>query len=168
MIEIPWTQPVTSYQPIRGGSHILQSLPPLEFCLKNHPGFRSFEHELPILLAWPCNKLFSPSDSSILVCLASMCVRHTNLSSMTKWQWCLHFGKCMSCKGNVNFCKCDNSMNYIMVILFFSYCSWGSPGKKAEVVCHSLLQCTTFWQNSPPRSIRLGWPHTAQLTVSLS
>ena len=26
----------------------------------------------------------------------------------------------------------------------FSYCSWGSQGKNAEVVCHSLLQSTTL------------------------
>ena len=32
----------------------------------------------------------------------------------------------------------------------FSYCSWGSQGKNTEVVCHSLLQWTTFCQNSPP------------------
>ena len=31
----------------------------------------------------------------------------------------------------------------------FSYCSWGSQGKNTEVVCHSLLQWTTFYQNSP-------------------
>ena len=30
----------------------------------------------------------------------------------------------------------------------FSYCSWGSQGKNTEVVCHSLLQWTTFCQNS--------------------
>ena len=34
----------------------------------------------------------------------------------------------------------------------FSYCSWGSQGKNTEVVCHSLLQWTTFCQISPP------WP----------
>ena len=33
-----------------------------------------------------------------------------------------------------------------------SYCSWGSQGKNTEVVCHSLLQWTTFCQTSPP------WP----------
>ena len=32
----------------------------------------------------------------------------------------------------------------------FSYCSWGSQGKNTEVVCHSLLQWTTFCQTSPP------------------
>ena len=31
----------------------------------------------------------------------------------------------------------------------FSYCSWGCQGKNTEVVCHSLLQWTTFCQNSP-------------------
>ena len=29
-------------------------------------------------------------------------------------------------------------------------CSWGSQGKNTEVVCHSLLQWTTFFQNSFP------------------
>ena len=37
----------------------------------------------------------------------------------------------------------------------FSYCSWGSQGKNTEVVCHSLLQSTTFCQNFPPT--RLSW-----------
>ena len=36
-------------------------------------------------------------------------------------------------------------MSYLFA---FSYCSWGSQGKNAEVVCHSLLQWTTFCQNS--------------------
>ena len=50
----------------------------------------------------------------------------------------------------------------------FSYCSWGSQGKNAEVVCHSLLHQTTFCQDSPPRPICLGWPYKAWLIVSLS
>ena len=41
----------------------------------------------------------------------------------------------------------------------FSYCSWGSQGKKTEVACHSLLQWTTFCQTSPPWPGHLGWPH---------
>ena len=47
--------------------------------------------------------------------------------------------------------------------LAFSSCSWGSQGKNTEVVCHSLLQWTTFCQTSPPWPGRLGWPHTARL-----
>ena len=45
----------------------------------------------------------------------------------------------------------------------FSYCSWGSQGKNTEVVCHSLLQWTTFCQTSPPWPAHLGWPHMAWL-----
>ena len=33
-------------------------------------------------------------------------------------------------------------------IITFSYCSWSSQDKNAEVVCHSLLQWATFCQNS--------------------
>ena len=37
----------------------------------------------------------------------------------------------------------------------FSYCSWGSQGKNTEVVCHSLLQWTTFCQTFPPWPVHL-------------
>ena len=33
----------------------------------------------------------------------------------------------------------------LYAIFPFSYSSWGSQGKNTEVVCHSLLQWTTFW-----------------------
>ena len=49
-------------------------------------------------------------------------------------------------------------------IASLSYCSWGSQGKNTEVVCHSLLQWTTFCQTSPPWPNRLGWPHMAWLS----
>ena len=35
------------------------------------------------------------------------------------------------------------SVSYLFA---FSYCSWSSQGKNTEVVCHSLLQWTTFCQ----------------------
>ena len=47
-----------------------------------------------------------------------------------------------------------------------SYCSWGSQGKNTEVVCHSLLQWTTFCQTSPPWPSHLGWPHRAWLSFT--
>ena len=41
-----------------------------------------------------------------------------------------------------------------MLHLFaFSYCSWGSQGKNTVVVCHSLLQWTTFCQALTNRDI---------------
>ena len=49
----------------------------------------------------------------------------------------------------------------------FSYCSWGSQGKKTEVVCHSLCQWTTVCQNSPLWPVHLRWPYTAWLIMSL-
>ena len=45
------------------------------------------------------------------------------------------------------------------VLFAFSCCSWGSQGKNTEMVCHSLLQWTTFCQNIPPWPVYLGWPH---------
>ena len=48
----------------------------------------------------------------------------------------------------------------------FSYCSWGFQGKNTEVVCHSLLQWTTFCQTSPPWPTHLGWPHRAWLSFT--
>ena len=58
------------------------------------------------------------------------------------------------------------SLSYLFA---FSYCSWGCfQEKNTEVVCHCLLQWTTFCQNSPPWPVCLGWPYTAWLIVSLS
>ena len=39
------------------------------------------------------------------------------------------------------------SINHLCIYLaiIFLYCSWGSGGKNAELVCHSLLQWTTFY-----------------------
>ena len=57
------------------------------------------------------------------------------------------------------------SVSYLFT---FPNCSWGSQGKNTEVVWHSLLQWTTFCQNSPPWPICLRWLYTAWLIVSLS
>ena len=56
-----------------------------------------------------------------------------------------------------------HSVSYLFA---FSYYSWCSQGKSAEVVCHSLIQWATFCQNSPPWLIHLGWPYMAWLVVS--
>ena len=49
-------------------------------------------------------------------------------------------------------------LSFCLFILFM----WFS-GKNSEVVCHSLLQWTTFCQTSPPWPDHLGWPHMAWL-----
>ena len=60
------------------------------------------------------------------------------------------------------------SSSFSVLSFSFSYCCWGSQGRNTEVVFHSLLQWTTFCQNSPPWPIHLGWPYMAWLIVSLS
>ena len=49
-----------------------------------------------------------------------------------------------------------------------SYCSWGCRGKNTGVVCHCLLQWTTFCENSPLWPVHLRWPCMACLIASLS
>ena len=44
-------------------------------------------------------------------------------------------------------CPLEKGMASHFSILAFSYCSWVSQGKNTVVVCHSLLQWTTFCQN---------------------
>ena len=42
------------------------------------------EHKPPILLAWPFNKPFSTQNFDVSVCLASLCIGHINLCSVTR------------------------------------------------------------------------------------
>ena len=57
--------------------------------------------------------------------------------------------------------------SFSVIYFAFSYCSWDSQGKDAEVVCYSLLQWTTFCQNSPLWLV-CGWPYGAWLNISLN
>ena len=50
------------------------------------------------------------------------------------------------------------------VLSFCFFILWGSQGKNTELVCHSLLQWTTFCQTSPPWPVRLCWRHAAWLS----
>ena len=58
------------------------------------------------------------------------------------------------------------SSSFGVLSFAFSYCSWGSQGKNTEVVCHSLLQWTTFFQTSPPWQVHRGWLHMAWLNFT--
>ena len=50
-------------------------------------------------------------------------------------------------------------LSFCLFILFM-----GSQGKNTEVVCHSLLQRTTFFQTTPPWPVCLAWPLTTWLS----
>ena len=43
-----------------------------------------------------------------------------------------------------------NSYKGQFLLIYMHVCSWGARGMSSEMVCHSLLQWTTFCQNSPP------------------
>ena len=52
-------------------------------------------------------------------------------------------------------------LSFCLFILFR-----GSQGKNTEMLCHSLLQQTTFCQNSPWWPVHLGWPYVAWLSFT--
>ena len=81
----------------------------------------------------------------------------TWLSNWTELNWNFHIGSLPNWGVHLS----------VLYLFAFSYCSWGSPGKNTETVCHSFLHWTLFCQNLPPWPIRLGWPYTAWLIVSL-
>ena len=56
----------------------------------------------------------------------------------------------------------SSSFSVLSLCLFILF--MGFQGKNTEVACHSLLQWTTFCQNSPPWAFRLGWPYMALLS----
>ena len=58
------------------------------------------------------------------------------------------------------------SSSFSVLSFCLSYYSWGSQGPNTEVVCHSLLQWTTFCQTSPPWPHHLGWPHMTWLSFT--
>ena len=60
----------------------------------------------------------------------------------------------------------STSFSVVSFCLFIQF--MGFSRQEYWVVCHSLLQWTTFCQNSLPWAIRLGWPYTAWLIVSMS
>ena len=124
----------------------------------NFPWFMDLTFQVPMqycsLQHWT---LFSPPDTS-------------------KTGYCFYFGSaslflwiCFSSLLQYHNVQMTWGVHHSVSYLFaFSYYSWCSQGKSAEVVCHSLIQWATFCQNSPPWLIHLGWRYTAWLMVSLS
>ena len=59
----------------------------------------------------------------------------------------------------------SSSLSVLSFCLFIQF--MGSSGKNTDVVCHSLLQWTTFCQNSPPWPVHLGWPCRSWLSFTV-
>ena len=84
----PVTSPPANQKKVTHPAALTPNFAFRSFSLKTIREFRVFEHKTPILLAWPCNKPFSAPSSNVLVCLASLCVGHTNLGSVILTQHC--------------------------------------------------------------------------------
>ena len=57
---------------------------PVETSQRNRQGAPAFGSAATTVLAWPCNRPSSAPNTDVSVCLASLCVGHVNLSSVTK------------------------------------------------------------------------------------
>ena len=125
----------------------------------NLPWFMHLPFQIPMrycsLQHWT---LLSPPDTFTIVChfcfgsVSSFLVKLFLHSSLLVFWTPTDLGVCLS----------------VSYLFAFSYRSWGSHVYNAEVVWHSLLQWTTFCQNSPPWPVHLGWPYMTWLIVSLS
>ena len=122
-------------------------------------------------LPWFTNLTFSGSYAILLFTALDL----ASITSHTHNWWCFCFGSTPSfflelflhwspvVYGYLPIWGVHLSVSYIFAFL---YCSWGSQSKNTEVVCHSLLQWTTFCQTSPPWPVCLGWPHAAWLSFT--
>ena len=131
------------------------------FCLttSNLPWFMDLTFQVPMqYCSLQHGSLLSPPNTFITGC-------------------CFCFGSAISFHPEL--CLCSSPVAYwaptdlrvhlsLSYLFAFSYCSWGSQGKNAEALCLSLLQWSTFCQNSPPWPVHLGWPYTTWLIISLS
>ena len=126
-------------------------------CLKtsNLPWFMDLTFQVPMqycsLQRWAL--LLSPVPSTTGCCFCSGCIPSFFLELFPHWSPVVYWA------------PTDLGSSSFSILSFcLSYCSWGSQGKNTEVVCHSLLQWTTFCQTSPPWPGHLGWPHMAWLS----
>ena len=124
----------------------------------NLPWFTDLTFQVPMQYCSLQHRTLLPSPvtstTGCSFCFGSVSSFWSCFSTVLQW----HIGHLPSCGIHL-------SVSYLFAC---SYCSWDLQGKNTEVVCHSLLQWTVFCQNSPPWPIRLGWPYTAWLIVSLS
>ena len=101
--------------------------------------------------------LLSPPDTST----AGHCFCFRSASSFLL-ELCL-------CSSPVTYWALTNlgSSSFCVISFCLAYCIWGSQGKNAEVVCHSLLLCTYFAELSI-KTVCLGWPYIQFSSVAQS
>ena len=88
----------------------------------------------------------------------------------SKPEHCFHFGSASILSGAISSLFSSSILGTwgadisVSCLFIFSCYSWGSQGKNAELIWHSIFQWTTFCQNSPPWTFYLGWSYTAWLS----
>ena len=125
------------------------------FTTSNLPWFMDLTFQIPMQYCCLQHRtlLLSPVTSTTGYCFCFGSVPSFFLESFVHWSPVAYWAP--TNQGSSSFCI----ISFCLFIL-----SWGSQGKITEVVCHSLLQWTTFCQTSPPWPARLGWPHPAWLS----
>ena len=124
----------------------------------NLPWFMDLTFQVP--MQYCSLQLLSPVTSTTVYCFCFGSIPSFFLESFLHWSPVAYWAPIDL--GSSYFWGVPISVSYHFA---FSYCSWDSQGKSTEVICHSLLQWTTFCQTSPPWLI-LGWPHTAWLSFT--
>ena len=75
----PVTSPLTNHKNVIHPAALTPNFAYKNFSLKTIGELGFFERKSSLFLVWPCNKTFS----DVLVCLASLCIEHRNLHSVT-------------------------------------------------------------------------------------
>ena len=104
----PVTSPPTNQKKVTHPTALTPNVAFENSSLKAIEEFRFSEHQPPVLPAWPCSKPLSALNSDILVCLASLCVGHTNLGSTTCGWWEVSTEKHAQCESCELFYLCQN------------------------------------------------------------
>ena len=127
------------------------------FTTSNLPWFMDLTFQVPMLYCSLQHRtlLLSPVTSTAGYCFCSGSIPSFFLELFLHWSPVAYWA------------PADLGSSFFSVLSFcLLYYSWGSQGKNTEVVCHSLLQWTTFCQTSPPWPVCLGWPHMAWLSFT--
>lgn len=141
MVEIPETPP--GYLPTNQSEDAHTPCHPSpKICLKNSSlntirEFGSFEHEPPVLLAWPCNKPFSAPNSEVSVWL-----HHASGTWTWVWPW---ISQHVNCNSVMLLFKILMISTYVLIVVRwrqsvkYLFTSWNVLESPRDRECFSFL-----------------------------
>ena len=149
VIWVKFTQPIPVYFSLLIPKMLMFTLAISSLTISNLPWFMDLTFHLPVQYCSHWTLLSSPVTSTTGCCFCFGSVSSFFLELFLHWSPVAYWG------------TTNMGSSYFRVLsfcLFMLLC--GSQGNNTEVVCHSLLQWTTFCQNPPPWLVHLGWPYT--------